>query len=425
MTSEILIMNKEAVALAADSAATVQLYGTDQKKIFTSSNKIFQLSKNAPVAIMVYQNSSLMGIPWETIVKMYREHLKEQTYPALKDYVDNFFQFVSGFINEKMQVDFFAPIIRGLFQEIAQGIQVKANEIIGTEGGIDEERVKMILKSTINNYFNLFEKCELFPAFLNDEEGIFGIYRSVWEPLIINEFQSLTLDEEDSKHLLLIATFWLTRNINRDDYSGVVITGFGEQELFPSAHSFLFQRVLLGKLVFQEESKLWIDYSNQSCVKPFAQSEMTHAFMTGITTNFENQIMQSFANIIENKCNKIIQKNEEIKSNTQPQMQEFIEGIKLESINDWQNQIGYLKHAMSIAPAIKIVEYLPKDELALMAETLVNLNSFKKRISLDAETIGGPIDVAVISKKDGLIWIRRKHYFDPSLNSQYKGQCSK
>ena len=33
-----------------------------------------------------------------------------------------------------------------------------------------------------------------------------------------------------------------------------------------------------------------------------------------------------------------------------------------------------------------------------MAESLVNLTSFKRRVTMDAETVGGPIDVAVISK---------------------------
>jgi len=49
----------------------------------------------------------------------------------------------------------------------------------------------------------------------------------------------------------------------------------------------------------------------------------------------------------------------------------------------------------------------------------VNLTSFKRRISLQAETVGGPIDVAVISKGDGFIWIKRKHYFKPELNQAF------
>jgi len=36
-----------------------------------------------------------------------------------------------------------------------------------------------------------------------------------------------------------------------------------------------------------------------------------------------------------------------------------------------------------------------------------------------SETVGGPIDVAVISKGDGFIWIKRKHYFSPELNHHF------
>ena len=35
------------------------------------------------------------------------------------------------------------------------------------------------------------------------------------------------------------------------------------------------------------------------------------------------------------------------------------------------------------------------------------------------ETVGGPIDVAVISKGDGFIWVNRKHYFEPDKNPQF------
>lgn len=69
-----------------------------------------------------------------------------------------------------------------------------------------------------------------------------------------------------------------------------------------------------------------------------------------------------------------------------------------------------------IDPVLKIVDYPPKEELAEMAETLVNMTSFRKRISINAETVGGPIDVVVITKGDDFIWIKRKHYFKPELN---------
>lgn len=68
---------------------------------------------------------------------------------------------------------------------------------------------------------------------------------------------------------------------------------------------------------------------------------------------------------------------------------------------------------------VSIVAGLPKEELASMAEALVSLTSLRRKVSFGLETVGGPVDVAVISKGDGFIWIKRKHYFDPALNPQF------
>jgi S-adenosylmethionine synthetase len=70
-------------------------------------------------------------------------------------------------------------------------------------------------------------------------------------------------------------------------------------------------------------------------------------------------------------------------------------------------------------PVIMAVNALPKEELAVMAETLVNLTSFRKKMSMLSETVGGPIDVAIISKGDGFLWIKHKHYFKAELNPHF------
>jgi hypothetical protein len=66
-----------------------------------------------------------------------------------------------------------------------------------------------------------------------------------------------------------------------------------------------------------------------------------------------------------------------------------------------------------------MVSFMPKQELASFAESLVNITSIKRRVTAELETVGGPVDVAVISKSDGFVWVKPKHYFDPSLNPRY------
>jgi hypothetical protein len=43
----------------------------------------------------------------------------------------------------------------------------------------------------------------------------------------------------------------------------------------------------------------------------------------------------------------------------------------------------------------------------------------KERVTSPSESVGGPIDVAVITRAEGLVWVKRKHYFDPELNLRY------
>lgn len=94
MTAEIVILNKEAIALASDSAVT--MIGELDKKILTSANKLFSRSKYHPVGIMVYGNAIFMGIPWETIIKIYRTKLGKKEFNTLQEYADNLIHFLDN-----------------------------------------------------------------------------------------------------------------------------------------------------------------------------------------------------------------------------------------------------------------------------------------------------------------------------------------
>ena len=76
-------------------------------------------------------------------------------------------------------------------------------------------------------------------------------------------------------------------------------------------------------------------------------------------------------------------------------------------------------------PLRRVVGILPNDELGDLAETLISIESLKERVTSPEESVSGPIDVAVISKGDGFIWLKRKHYFDPKLNPRYAGRLDR
>lgn len=84
MTAVVGILNKQAVAIAADSAVTID--GNNGRKIFKKANKVFTLSKYHPVGILIHNSASFMTTPWETIIKLYRRQLEEHSFATVREY---------------------------------------------------------------------------------------------------------------------------------------------------------------------------------------------------------------------------------------------------------------------------------------------------------------------------------------------------
>jgi hypothetical protein len=70
-------------------------------------------------------------------------------------------------------------------------------------------------------------------------------------------------------------------------------------------------------------------------------------------------------------------------------------------------------------PLRRVLGSLPVDEMADLAKTLVNLQSLKEKVTKPSATVGGPIDVAIITKHEGLVWKKRKLFFEPEINPRY------
>lgn len=74
---------------------------------------------------------------------------------------------------------------------------------------------------------------------------------------------------------------------------------------------------------------------------------------------------------------------------------------------------------LNFNPLVQVILSLSIQEMAHLAESLLGLESLKERVTLPSESVGGPIDVAAITKSEGLVWIKRKHYFEADLNLRY------
>jgi hypothetical protein len=200
--------------------------------------------------------------------------------------------------------------------------------------------------------------------------------------------------------------------------TGLSIAGFGTAEVFPSMVHYETDGYIGSQVKISKPDITKISKTLKSTVAAFAQHDIVHRFMEGIDPDYgeylrgaiETAIIESNLKVFE-KWAPASKRNDKVRAAVRRAAARQFD--KLE-----KNSIQYREKEFWL-PTIQMVAILPKDELAHLAESLVELTSLHRRVSREIETVGGPIDVAIISKSDGFVWVKRKHYFDPKFNPQF------
>lgn len=420
MTTEVAILNKSAVALAADSAVTISHGINGEKKIYNSVNKLFSLSKHHPIGIMIYDNANIMDAPWETLIKAYRKKLGNQSKLLLKEYVDDFLEFIKNeFFDEATETQYVKRII---IEQLAY-LKSKISDLVGQEiknsGEISENKTKEIIKSIIDPFYNNV-LCEDTVENISQNEFVKTFllkYKSLFNELIDDILEKIPLTKNDRKKLIEIPALFFCKEIFIYR-TGVVIAGFGEDEIYPSLHSLIIECSIIKNLKFKREEGACVN-TEGACIMPFAQDSTIRTFVDGIDPSLERFSKQHIESIFSQYTDLIIKLIPNQNDSIQLELKEKIQQINKLIIDRYDQEVLEFKMVNHIHPIISAVQFLPKDELAAMAEALVNITSLRKRISITPETVGGSVDVAIVSKGDGFIWIKRKHYFNEKLNHQF------
>ncbi|MGB9153648.1 MAG: hypothetical protein WCD70_11235 [Alphaproteobacteria bacterium] len=412
MTAEISVMNKSGVALAADSKATVRIQGVI--KTHDTANKLFTLSKYHPVGIMINGNAEFMQTPWETLIKIYREKLKAKCLPVLEKYLDDFcLALVAdyGFSEESQEInayflfcDFLAPLLQSAQECLKQG-KTPDEALNETIASYNEQAL-----STAD--------CQSLSGI--SSENIISLYSEEIDVAIADNFGGV--DEIKRSQL----REYLSKIILKDVFSGscseVVIAGYGNDEIFPSVKAYRVDGIIAGKLKFAVSHERKITIGKEGCasdIHPFAQREMVDRFMLGVDPIYARYMEHGFNVILRQVIEGLVQKLAAEDSEKKTQILEQVQKGADTMMEKFFGQIHSYSYKAFAKPVLDMTQLLPKEELAHLAESLVNLTSFKRRMSLDAESVGGPIDVAVISKGDGFVWIKRKHYFNIEFNRSF------
>jgi len=302
-------------------------------------------------------------------------------------------------------------------------IAEKVHSTIDEKGEITYEEIERVVFNIIKEQSERWAKTKNIPSIAESfNKTILDKYGNTVNEAIKEVFEELPISKRHSNQLKKIAASLFSKfpeDIEREGISGVVIAGFGKKDTFPSLKSFDLEGIVNNKLKYKEYTSTKIGFETTASIIPFAQSEMVATFMEGVDPfyrgmeeSYLSEIFSKYAKIVANSVNHY---NDEDKGRLEKKL--LMMGEKM--FEDHRERLQDYRQEKYIDPVTAVVSILPKDELAAMAESFVNLTSFKRRVTTETETVAGPIDVAVISKGDGFVWIKRKHYFKAELNPQF------
>ncbi len=421
VTAEVVILNREAVAVAADSAATVVGRGP---KIYNTANKLFLLSSVAPVAVMIYGAGTFGPVPWETVVKEYRRTRGARSFGTVAEYAADFIDHLADLTQHVTRAEQLERVlmtarweleaIRGVVEDevtdaMADGTALDDSAVIGRILAEIEAAIERLTGSTF---------IEGLGATVVERE--IGSAVPDWPGLVAAAFWGMPVDARVVRRARVLVCTSLRLADRSPRSGGVVVTGFGESEIFPALSHYLLDGVVANRVRARSDGGLSIGGDRSASICPFAQEDMVAAFMDGVHPGFrlalDEFVDSTVAMLIERLCGIV---KDSLTAAAYGQLQDEMREARDWVTTHFESELAEYLERNNSGPIMSVVEVLPKEELAAMAEALVNLTSFKRRVTPGVETVGGPIDVAVISKGDGLVWIKRKHYFDPDLNYRY------
>lgn len=419
MTSEVLILNKRAIVIGADSAVTTS--GGEHPRYSKSANKIFELSKHGNVAAAIYGSASVDTVPWEVALKLFRAHIDGAKFNTLAEYGAALFSYLSSnnklFPVEKRKnwiTDQFDNAIALLLQEARayeKGIfeanvspadraamwnraAIKLDQLL-TDRGIHQSLSRARLEEVLTDLNTWSQRAAEQVAVVPALEGV--------NPIQLAEM---------GHRLRYCAPSMLLGN------TGVVVAGYGEDQIYPAYEQYEVFGHIGDELCHEKKNTYEVDRDGTAMIQPLAQTSMIDMFTDGFGSSLASIIGTQSRNALGNVFEQLSAAGIEVPP-------ALVATITDDCHSRFTSQWKAENWKRNFHPLISVIQSLSISEMAHLAESLLGLESLKERVTSPSESVGGPIDVAAITKTEGLVWIKRKHYFEPDLNLRYATRLSR
>ncbi len=386
MTAEVAILNRNGVALASDSYGLVKI---GDKKKFISVNKIFSLSRNHPIGIMISNFVNFMSTPWETIISVYRSNIGDKSFNTLKEYTENFINLLTS------DKRFSAPLVEKLIIENAMDHCI--------------HEVSKSVKLTDDYTKNISIEIEKQLLFYSNQKFLIGFDDNFIKYFLeihgkdleqyVKMKPEINVDIKAQQNLIKLCAYIISKsNFIYDNYgsSGVVFAGYGDNDIFPALIGFDIFASIDRNLIYKTSTSTAIGIENKQAIYSFGVTDVLANYIDGINPDFENMMFEEIESGFKDLARTI-----QNKFQLSDKDQGFLNSTTASAINNFKKKFLDFQQKNCISPLLLMVNMLSNQELLSLAESFVHLTLTKQKFSTDEQIAGGKIHVASITKGDG------------------------
>jgi len=407
MTSEVMIMNRQAVVLAADSAVT---YGGGPEPVVTlEAEKILPINKS--IAVMVYARGDVLGRSWSHIVHAFAKEIGGREFASVPECAEAFFAFLDRnrvLFPESEEAEEFEELMRLAFLTVLDYARA-LRSYPGASFDTDEAAFIDALDTYRGHLSKTAEGRERpHVESLNEitRERFAELYGELIDRLIGEALGEFGRGEAMRARLHDFAYMLATRNAFLEPFAGLVFAGFGEKDIFP-VYAHYYASILVDgvmKRAHDETTAVGVADGPNAFVRTFAQADMTHAFLRGVHPMMFDMMVSMNMAANEAAAEMALRESGLPEPEIGAMLGKLNQTVLPRLAMEYVNAVQAVSQEEFVGPFINVVGASGKRQLAETAKALVELNILQSDLHMAQTGVGGDVDVAMITRTAGLEW---------------------
>ena len=386
---------------------------------------MLRLSSANPISVMITGSACLLYTPWDVIVRRYRQKHGNMIFPTVEACIEDFFSYIPTekmFLSDDMGKEYLCYKLEDFWTQVVATVPEQEKKEDGTL--INGKKILKAFNERISSSIKCFTQCDKRPMFKDYSFDQFMNYMGdMVDELFTQKTASDDLDflDEDSypkdilnhiKAAFTEAFYYYATNGWDNSPTHLIFSGFGKDEDYPVLIRVMVDGGFDTRICYHinKEDIYKISESNPVAICPFAQDDIMQALLTGIDPIFYNNVCEASEQLFDGLLHQLIfsatlnqEKGEELKKildkvkykDLKRQFIRFAKKLQTTERNQW----------------LKALQNYDLQDMARLAENFIAMTSFERHMTFSQEGVGGPIDLAIITKNNGFTWLNRKSWY--------------